>query len=143
MDRTRGDGRRNADRRFSRQCERRIGKIEAIALRRHDRPHCLCGAFVPGFSARQQAFAIPWSAFTLDAGEKRFILNIAKERLENAPGFDKDHWPSMADSSWATEIHAYYDIRPYWDEPLADDTSIYGRERDPRTTAGSINPKAY
>ncbi len=83
-------------------------------------------------------FAIPWSALTLDAGEKRFVLNIAKERLENAPGFDKDHWPSMADASWATQLHKYYDVRPYWD----DDISPLG---DPRTSSGSSlrEPKPY
>ena len=43
-------------------------------------------------------FAIPWSALTLDAGEKRFVLDIAKDRLDNAPGFDKDSWPTMASS---------------------------------------------
>jgi sporulation protein YlmC with PRC-barrel domain len=60
-------------------------------------------------------FAIPWSALTLDADNKCFILNIDKERLKNAPGFDKDHWPSMADQRWATEIHSYYQRRPYWE----------------------------
>ena len=60
-------------------------------------------------------FAIPWSALTLDADNKCFILNIDKERLKNAPGFDKDHWPSMADQRWATEVHSYYERRPYWE----------------------------
>jgi sporulation protein YlmC with PRC-barrel domain len=81
-------------------------------------------------------FAIPWTALTLDAAEKRFILNIAKDRLENAPGFDKDHWPSMADSSWANEIHAYYDVRPYWDDNLSS-------ARDTRTSAGSESSKVF
>ena len=44
-------------------------------------------------------FAIPWSALTLDTEEKRFILDVSKDRLKNAPGFDKDHWPSMADTT--------------------------------------------
>ena len=81
-------------------------------------------------------FAIPWSALTLDAAEKRFILNIAKDRLDNAPGFDKDHWPSMADASWANEIHAYYDVKPYWDDNLS-------AARDPRTSAGSEGSKVF
>ena len=51
-------------------------------------------------------FAIPWSALTLDANNRRFILDVPKERLQNTPGFDKDHWPAMADQRWATEIHA-------------------------------------
>src|SRR6266536_5767264 len=73
-------------------------------------------------------FAISWAALTVDTGAGNFILNVSKEKLARAPGFDKDHWPSMADSTWATEIHAYYDIRPYWDEPLSEDTSNYGRD---------------
>ena len=59
-------------------------------------------------------FAIPWSALTLDADNERFILNITHEYLENAPGFDKDHWPDMADPQWASQIHDYYGSSPYW-----------------------------
>jgi len=82
-------------------------------------------------------FAIPWSALTLDTREKRFILNTAKERLENAPGFDKDHWPAMADANWARQLHEYYDVRPYWDDDIP--------RVDPRTSSGSVlrEPKSY
>jgi sporulation protein YlmC with PRC-barrel domain len=59
-------------------------------------------------------FAIPWSALTLDADRKCFILDVDKETLKNAPGFDKDHWPSMADPTWAQEVHDYYGQRGYW-----------------------------
>ncbi len=58
--------------------------------------------------------AIPWSSLTLDANRKCFVLNVDKQRLEDAPGFDKDHWPSMADPRWATEVHQYYGASPYW-----------------------------
>jgi len=75
-------------------------------------------------------FAIPWSALTLDAGEKRFILNVSKALLEDAPGFDKDRWPSMADPAWATQLHSYYNVTPYWD----DDSPALS---DPRTSAGA------
>ena len=39
-------------------------------------------------------FALPWEALTLSAGGEFFILNVARERLEQAEGFDKDRWPS-------------------------------------------------
>ncbi|SIT41246.1 conserved hypothetical protein [Paraburkholderia ribeironis] len=58
--------------------------------------------------------AIPWSALTLDTQRKCFVLNMTAERVKNAPGFDKDHWPSMADQTWATSVHQYYGIEPYW-----------------------------
>ena len=59
-------------------------------------------------------FAIPWGALTLDADRKCFVLDVPKDRLQNAPGFDKDHWPAMADASWASQVYAYYNQPPYW-----------------------------
>ena len=44
-------------------------------------------------------FAIPWNAFHFNLKENRAVLNVDKKLLENAPGFDKDNWPNMADSS--------------------------------------------
>ncbi|HEY2463797.1 MAG TPA: PRC-barrel domain-containing protein [Steroidobacteraceae bacterium] len=56
-------------------------------------------------------FAVPWAALKLDTVNKRFTLNASKERLKNAPGFDKDHWPLMADSTWVTNVHNFYGIK--------------------------------
>lgn len=53
-------------------------------------------------------FAVPWGALTLDTENKRFILNVEKGRLENAPGFDKDDWPDMADPQWQEKIKSFY-----------------------------------
>jgi len=61
-------------------------------------------------------FAVPWNALQLDTARKCFILNVEKDRLKSAPGFDKDHWPNMADQSWAQDIHSYYGTKPYSDE---------------------------
>ena len=58
-------------------------------------------------------FAVPWNALKLDTVNKRFVLNVDKERLESAPGFDKDNWPNMSDQTWAQSIHAYYGTKPY------------------------------
>ena len=59
-------------------------------------------------------FAIPWKALVLDCDDKCFILNVDKEQLENAPGFDKDNWPVFADRTWGQEVHSYYRLQPYW-----------------------------
>lgn len=53
-------------------------------------------------------FAVPWSALALDTANKRFTLNVAKETLKDAPGFDKAHWPAMSDQTWAAGIHRFY-----------------------------------
>jgi hypothetical protein len=60
----------------------------------------------------KKLFAVPWSALTLDTKNKRFVLNVEKDRLKQAPGFDKDKWPNMVDQAWAKEIHSYYGTTP-------------------------------
>jgi sporulation protein YlmC with PRC-barrel domain len=59
-------------------------------------------------------FAVPPEALTVDASRKCFVLDVEKERLENAPGFDKDNWPNFADPTLGSEIYGYYGRKPYW-----------------------------
>lgn len=56
----------------------------------------------------EKLFAIPYKALKLDAADQKFILHIAKDQLEQAPGFDKDHWPG-------TNSHEYFNgVGTYW-----------------------------
>jgi sporulation protein YlmC with PRC-barrel domain len=56
----------------------------------------------------EKYFAVPWRALIRDADRKCFVLDLDKDRLAEAPGFDEDHWPSMADEQWAREIQRFY-----------------------------------
>ena len=60
-------------------------------------------------------FAVPLAALALDTLNKRFTLNVPKAVLKDAPGFDKDRWPSMSDSTWASGVHRFYGT-PYRSE---------------------------
>ena len=62
------------------------------------------------FGIGEKLFAVPWAALTLDAENKQFLLKIEKDILKNAPGFDKENWPNMADQAWTKKIHSYYGI---------------------------------
>jgi sporulation protein YlmC with PRC-barrel domain len=55
-------------------------------------------------------FAVPWEALKLDTQNKRFVLDVTKEQLKTASGFDKDQWPDMADPVWEKSIHDYYGV---------------------------------
>ncbi|MFN7784685.1 MAG: PRC-barrel domain-containing protein [Lysobacterales bacterium] len=57
----------------------------------------------------EKLFAVPWEALRLDTQEKRFVLDVSKSKLESAPGFDRNHWPDMADTTWQSHIHRYYE----------------------------------
>lgn len=67
------------------------------------------------FGLGDKLFAIPWSALELDPGNHCFRMDAEPELFKNAPGFDKDSWPSMADETWARSVHTYYGAIPYWE----------------------------
>jgi sporulation protein YlmC with PRC-barrel domain len=61
--------------------------------------------------------AIPWASLTVNEANEEFILDIPKERLEGAPGFDKNHWPDFADQTYLTSLNTYYGM-PYSGQQL-------------------------
>ncbi len=66
--------------------------------------------------------AIPWKAINYrpdvdkKANDEKFVMRVEKDRIKQAEGFDKDHWPNMADQQWARSLHSYYDADPYWED---------------------------
>ncbi|TWT73425.1 PRC-barrel domain protein [Posidoniimonas polymericola] len=60
-------------------------------------------------------FAIPWKALEVDTDNHALLFDVSKEQLEQAPGFDQDDWPDMADPKWGQAVHAYYKTKPYWE----------------------------
>ena len=59
-------------------------------------------------------FAIPMQALMLDEDRKEFVLDISKDRLQNAPSFDKDNWPDSADQMFIDRVYDYYGYKPSW-----------------------------
>src|SRR5436190_10590460 len=86
-----------------------LGKIEEIMI---DVPTGRVAYAVLSFGGflgmGQKLFALPWDALQLDEDGHQFILNVDKATLENAPGFDSDNWPDMADPNWGSQIHSHY-----------------------------------
>jgi sporulation protein YlmC with PRC-barrel domain len=86
----------------------------------------------------EKLFAVPWQALHLDTANKRFVLNVDKDRLKTAPGFNKDAWPDMADVDWASQIHTFYGTDP--NRPGAPTMS---RGASPEISSGkSLDPRA-
>jgi sporulation protein YlmC with PRC-barrel domain len=93
-----------------------LGKIEEIML---DVPTGRVAYAVLSFGGflglGNKLFAVPWEALTLNERDHEFILNVDKEQLDNAPGFDKDNWPDMADPAWGSQVFKHYGYKPYWE----------------------------
>jgi len=88
-----------------------LGKIEEIML---DVPTGRVAYAVLSFGGflgmGNKLFAVPWQALTLNERDHEFILNVEKQVLDNAPGFDKDNWPDMAEPDFGAEVFSTTDI---------------------------------
>ena len=59
-------------------------------------------------------FAVPWSVLHWTSDKKYYVLDLDKETLKKAPGFDKKHWPDSS-SKWEQqreEINQFYHVNP-------------------------------
>lgn len=59
-------------------------------------------------------FAVPFGAFQVDQENEVWILDVDKETLKNAEGFDEGDWPDFSDRAFESRVHEHYDVRPYW-----------------------------
>ena len=88
-----------------------LGKIEDLMLDTSSGEVSYAVVSFGGFLGMgDKLFAVPLQAMSVDTDEKAFILNESKERLENAPGFDKDHWPDTSDVNWDNQVRSYYRV---------------------------------
>jgi sporulation protein YlmC with PRC-barrel domain len=53
-------------------------------------------------------FAIPIEALNFSSTDRKITLDVSKELLENAPGFDKDNWPMTADQNFIESVYNHY-----------------------------------
>lgn len=92
-----------------------LGKIEDIMLDTEKGNIAYAVLTFGGFLGMgNKLFAIPWKALRFFESKDQFILDVSKDRLEKAPGFDPDNPPDMANLEWSANIHSYYETKPYW-----------------------------
>lgn len=80
----------------------RLGTIEDIVLNpdRNEVSYAVLshGGFL-GMGGK--LFAVPWSEFKFGSQKDTLVLsNVDPSHLENAMGFDKNHWPTAASPNW-------------------------------------------
>ena len=92
-----------------------LGKIEDLVIDpKNSRIDYAVLSFGGFLGMGDKLFAVPLEAMKLSPEERRFILDVDKERLKNAPGFDKDHWPDTSDRAFGTKVYSYYGYEPRW-----------------------------
>jgi len=98
------------------------GKIEYIVME--------TGGFL---KLNHKLFAIPYHEIYNHPEENKFLVNRNKEFINNAPGFDQDHWPCTNSN--------YKSLETYWGNmgtaEINTDTTGPGR---PETGSGTLDP---
>lgn len=93
-----------------------LGDIKEIVIDPHTGKVAYAVVSFGGFlSLGEKLFAVPFGAFNYNSDENEYVLNVSKDKLESAPGFDSSHWPAMTDEKWNRDIYKYYDRSPYWE----------------------------
>jgi len=79
-----------------------LGKVEEIMLdlERGRVAYVVLSFGRANWMPNNKLFAVPWEVLTISHHDKKFILNVSKETLKSAPGFDRDKWPEVADFGW-------------------------------------------
>lgn len=53
--------------------------------------------------------ALPWEAFDFHGHQRDVIIvNVSKEKLKDAPGFETDEWPLGPQNEFISNVHSYY-----------------------------------
>ena len=86
-----------------------LGKIEEIMLDTESGEVRYAVLSFGGFLGMgDKYFAVPWKALSIDRENHQCRLDVDKETLENAPGFQKDNWPSFSDPTFTTPVQKHY-----------------------------------
>jgi sporulation protein YlmC with PRC-barrel domain len=79
-------------------------------------------------------FAVPFDAFHVkkksnNSNDYVLVLNVTKQQLEGARGFDKDNWPDFADRSMTRELDQRYNVDRTANRPRGSDRGVNNRNR--------------
>jgi sporulation protein YlmC with PRC-barrel domain/nitrogen regulatory protein PII len=91
-----------------------LGKIEDIVMEpTGGRVRYAVLSFGGFLGVGDKWFAVPWRYMTIEFDKEKkdkfhFVYNVDKEKLKNAPGFDKNNWPDFGDSKWTLEIDTFF-----------------------------------
>lgn len=93
-----------------------LGKIEDLVFNPHNGHIRYAVLSFGGFlGAGEKWFAIPWNHFRIETKKANtnnesfvMVLDVDKNKLKNAPGFDSKQWPDFGSSAYGTSVDQFY-----------------------------------
>lgn len=98
-----------------------LGKIESLMLDLGESRILYAVLSFGGFlGVGDKLFPVPTEALMFCEDEKgnieKCIFDVDKERLKNAPGYERDTLPNYSDRTFASDVYTHYGYTPYWSE---------------------------
>lgn len=92
-----------------------LGKIEDVVVHPGGDTAYAVLSFGGWLGMGEKLFAMPWSVLrsverdtSKPGSERSLVLPLDKDKLKQAPGFDKKSWPVMANAEWSRDIDTFY-----------------------------------
>jgi sporulation protein YlmC with PRC-barrel domain len=92
-----------------------LGKIEDVVVHPGGDTAYAVLSFGGWLGMGDKLFAMPWSVLrsverddAKPGSERSLVLPLDKDKLKQAPGFDKKNWPAMANADWTKDIDTFY-----------------------------------
>jgi sporulation protein YlmC with PRC-barrel domain len=76
---------------------------------------------------RDSLFALPPNMFTPGTQRDYVVADVDRERLAQAPRFERNNWDTIVSPAWASQVYQYYGKRPYFE----GDLQPTGRDDEP------------
>jgi len=87
----------------------KLGEIRDLILDVNNEViHYAILSFGGSLGVGDKLFAFPLTAFQYVGANEDLVLDVDKEKLRSAPGFEKNRWPDWAQPDYATEIERYF-----------------------------------
>ena len=88
-----------------------LGSIRDVVLDKYDGAVRYAVLEFGGFlGLGTKLFALPWELLHYEESEDAYVLNIPKDVLEAAPGFNSDDWPDMGAVEFDTSLRRHYGL---------------------------------
>jgi sporulation protein YlmC with PRC-barrel domain len=86
-----------------------LGEVKDLIVDlRNQRIHYAVLGFGGALGLGDKLFAYPISSFKQGGDNDKLVLNVDKEKLKSAPGFDKDKWPDWSDKGYRRDVDRYF-----------------------------------
>lgn len=86
----------------------KVGDIEDIVLDRHGNVAYAVVSTGGFLGVGERLHAVPWRSLEANAATGQFMLDIDKEKLGKAPGFDNSRFPDVNDPKWSAENRRHF-----------------------------------